>query len=123
MDPRRNVLIHMLLYDPFRIYLHSHNHVSPLSGGQEVSAYEGQDEGDIWKVLCLEKNDKKWTRENKVRLLHEISGKYLSGSARHIFRNPIPGQIEISGTDSVGADEVWTATEGIYFPDSTMVEE
>lgn len=51
-------------------YLHSHsNHMSPLSSNQEVSAYEGEDTGDDWKVIC-DGTAKYWERERGVRFQH-----------------------------------------------------
>jgi dolichyl-phosphate-mannose--protein O-mannosyl transferase len=50
-------------------YLHSHaGHAAPLSGSQEVSAYEKTDAGDNWKVECVRSGDKTWARERPVRL-------------------------------------------------------
>ncbi|KAJ3282933.1 Stromal cell-derived factor 2-like protein 1, partial [Blyttiomyces sp. JEL0837] len=97
-------------------YLHSHAHQSPLSGNQEVSAYEFTDLGDNWKVVCHDKKAVYWKREEKVRFLHEVTGKYLSSNAKYQFRNPIPGQLEISATKSAGNNELWQVQEGIFFP-------
>ncbi|KAI9358583.1 hypothetical protein DFJ73DRAFT_757870 [Zopfochytrium polystomum] len=91
-DPNIIRLLHMAT----KKFLHSHSHQSPLSGGQEVSAYEFSDEGggsaarDNWRVLCQDKKDKAWKREAKVRLQHAISAQYLSSNNKHQFRHPIP---------------------------------
>ncbi|KAJ3023173.1 UNVERIFIED_CONTAM: Stromal cell-derived factor 2-like protein 1 [Siphonaria sp. JEL0065] len=71
--------------------LHSHLHASPLSNQQEVSAYGHTNNDDNWQIVCIEKKDKVWKREAKVRLLHATTQKYLSSNARHKFSNPIPG--------------------------------
>ncbi|KAF9102434.1 Stromal cell-derived factor 2-like protein 1 [Mortierella sp. GBA35] len=80
-------------------FLHSHHHHAPMSGGLEVSCYEGQDDGDNWVVECTNnKNDENgyWTRESQVRMRHEATGMYLSSSSRHVYGNPIPGHQEVA---------------------------
>jgi hypothetical protein len=32
-----------------------------------------------------------------------------------MFRNPIPGQLEVAGSAGNGADKIWMVKEGIYF--------
>ncbi|KAJ3247932.1 hypothetical protein HDU78_002685 [Chytriomyces hyalinus] len=96
-------------------YLHSHNHVSPLSSQQEVSAYEFTNSEDDWKLICVDKKDKVWKRESKVRLQHVATSKYLSSNAKHQFRNPIPGQLEICAVKAAGNNELWQVQEGIFF--------
>ncbi|KAJ1563799.1 Stromal cell-derived factor 2-like protein 1, partial [Cladochytrium tenue] len=86
-------------------FLHSHQHASPLSSNQEVSAYEHSDEGDNWKLVCEDKKAAHWKRESKVRLQHMVTGKFLSSNSRHQFRHPIPGQLEVSGTKGSGSNE------------------
>ncbi|KAJ3215615.1 Stromal cell-derived factor 2-like protein 1 [Dinochytrium kinnereticum] len=95
-------------------FLHSHGHSSPLSSNQEVSAYEYSDvalnnhtKGDNWKVICQNKKDKFWLREQKIRLQHVETGKFLSSNIKYQFRNPIPGQLEISAVSGQGANEIW----------------
>ncbi|KAJ3195418.1 hypothetical protein HK101_000260 [Irineochytrium annulatum] len=90
-----------------RKFLHSHLHQSPLSSNQEVSAYEFSDVGDHWKVICTEKKEKYWKREQKVRFQHVETSKYLSSNTKYQFRNPIPGQLEICAVSSAGANELW----------------
>ncbi|KAJ1557820.1 hypothetical protein HK096_005173, partial [Nowakowskiella sp. JEL0078] len=106
-----------LLHMNTKKYLHSHNHLSPLSNNQEVSAYEGNDDGDLWKIICANKKEKDWKRENKIRLFHEVTGKYLSANIKHQYRNPIPGQLEVCAKTEATSSEIWAAAEGIYFPD------
>ena len=58
-----------LLHTSTHMYLHSHQgHASPLSGQQEVSAYDKTDAGDNWKVVCVDGKDTAWKREQQVRL-------------------------------------------------------
>ncbi|KAF8926851.1 Stromal cell-derived factor 2-like protein 1 [Dissophora ornata] len=101
-------------------YLHSHHHQSPMSGGLEVSAYEGQDDGDNWAVECLNKKDSFWTRESSVQFRHENTGMYLSSSARHVYSNPIPGQQEVAAHKQHQSDQTWIAQEGVYFAEREL---
>ncbi|KAI8881956.1 hypothetical protein K501DRAFT_252238 [Backusella circina FSU 941] len=96
-------------------YLHSHNHKSPLSNQQEVSCYDGQDQGDNWKVECLEKGDKYWIREKPIQLVHQESNTYLSSFQQHQFGQPIPGQLEVACAKGASKNSVWMAQEGVYF--------
>ncbi|KAI9028714.1 mannosyltransferase [Hyaloraphidium curvatum] len=100
-------------------YLHSHaNHQSPLSSNQEVSAYEGEDAGDEWKLQCPD-SAKFWVRESDVRLVHD-TGRYLTALPGYKYRHPIPGQMEICGTKKTDKDTLWKAMEGIYLADITV---
>ncbi|KAI9209795.1 MIR motif-containing protein [Polychytrium aggregatum] len=101
-------------------YLHSHMHQSPLSNQQEVSAYQGSDTGDNWRVVCVDRSEKYWFRESQVRLQHVDTNKFLSANKGIHFNNPIPGQLEIACSGSQGANEVWATAEGIYFADRNM---
>ncbi|KAF9919463.1 Stromal cell-derived factor 2-like protein 1 [Linnemannia zychae] len=105
--------------------LHSHHHRSPMSGGYEVSAYEGQDDGDNWVVECVaNKKDTFWTREAAIKLKHQGTGMYLSTSSRHVYGNPIPGHQEVSAhrADHQQAEQTWSAQEGIYFAENVKQE-
>ncbi|CAG8484144.1 12577_t:CDS:10 [Ambispora gerdemannii] len=97
-------------------FLHSHQHQSPLSQQQEVSAYEGQDNGDNWKLICSNKSVPNWQREEKIQLIHIETNTYLTANKEHAYSNPIPGQIEVSAAKSGGKLTFWIAQEGIYFP-------
>ncbi|KAI8358253.1 stromal cell-derived factor 2-like protein [Mortierella sp. GBAus27b] len=101
-------------------FLHSHHHQSPMSGGLEVSAYEGMDDGDNWTLECVNKKDKFWIRESPVLLRHENTGKYLSTSSKHVYGNPIPGQQEVAGHQLQQAEQTWSAQEGIYFAEREL---
>ncbi|KAF9923240.1 Stromal cell-derived factor 2-like protein 1, partial [Modicella reniformis] len=100
--------------------LHSHHHQSPMSGGLEVSAFHGTDDGDNWTVECVNKKDTYWIRESPVLLRHENTGMYLSSSTRHVFSNPIPGQQEVAGHSLQKSDQTWIAQEGIYFAEPEL---
>ncbi|KAF9435536.1 Stromal cell-derived factor 2-like protein 1 [Entomortierella beljakovae] len=95
-------------------FLHSHHHNSPMSGGLEVSAYDGQDDGDNWTLECLNK-DEYWMRESPVKLQHVNTGTYLSSSSKHVYGNPIPGQQEVASHRLDYSDQKWSAQEGFYF--------
>ncbi|KAL7750035.1 hypothetical protein RI367_004550 [Sorochytrium milnesiophthora] len=97
-------------------YLHSHLHKSPLSQNQEVSAYDGLNAGDNWKVVC--KGTKShWSREEQIQLAHGETGYFLYASSQYAYRSPINGQLEISAVKSASQECNWTAEEGIYFAD------
>lgn len=58
--------------------LHSHEFTSPLSGNQEVSAYEGESNtADHWTVV-LNTGSEYWEREQSVTLKHVDTGKVRS---------------------------------------------
>ncbi|KAF9101433.1 Stromal cell-derived factor 2-like protein 1 [Mortierella sp. AM989] len=96
-------------------FLHSHHHNSPMSGGLEVSAYEGQDDGDNWTVECMNSTEEFWTRESPIQLRHENTGMYLSSSIKHVYGSPIPGHQEVAAHRLSHSDQKWSAQEGIYF--------
>lgn len=87
-------------------YLHSHLHSSPLSRQQEVSCFDGNDDGDDWKVEC---SGTHWLREEPVQLVHKQTSTYLTGSESHTFGQPIPGQIEIATYKSASKHSRWVA--------------
>ncbi|KAH9286945.1 Stromal cell-derived factor 2-like protein 1 [Echinococcus granulosus] len=91
--------------------LHSHHFQSPLSHNYEVSAFGKNgvgDEGDNWMVICSDNN---WTRETLIKLRHLSTSGYLyvSGST---YSHPIPGQFEISSSNSAYGSS-WKVAEGI----------
>lgn len=99
--------------------LHSHRHVAPLSGKQEVSCYGdwyNSDDGDNWIVECIDTADTHWTREKGVRLKHKDTGLYLAIDARFRYSNPIPGQLEVHAKPR-DANAIWMAMEGLYIAD------
>ena len=69
-------------------WLHSHLHRSPLSNNQEVSAYEGKDEGNFWEIQT------DFMRGQPVRFKHVETDKYL-GMSPNKFGHPIPQQHEV----------------------------
>ncbi|KAG0053995.1 Stromal cell-derived factor 2-like protein 1 [Gryganskiella cystojenkinii] len=102
-------------------FLHSHLHNSPMSGGREVSAYVGQDDGDNWTLQCTNKKDEYWMREALVQLIHPNTGMYLSTSTKHVYGNPIPGQQEVAGhTVHSAGENKWSAQEGVYFAEREL---
>ncbi|KAI8142438.1 MIR motif-containing protein [Fennellomyces sp. T-0311] len=100
-----------------KAYLHSHNHPSPLSRQQEVSCYDGEDNGDDWKIECA--SGKHWLRETPVQLIHVESKAYLTSGTNHQYGQPIPGQLEVAGAKTSSKATQWMAQEGIYFAEST----
>lgn len=100
-----------------RKWLHSHNHQSPISQNQEVSAFGGEEEsneGDNWKIE-LSAGDTEWRRDKKVRLVHTVT-KVMLHSHQHKFGRPIAGQFEVCGSKSRDQNNFWLAAEGIYLP-------
>ncbi|KAL5112429.1 NAD-dependent protein deacetylase sirtuin-3 [Taenia crassiceps] len=92
--------------------LHSHHFQAPLSHNYEVSAFGNHgigDEGDNWMVIC---SGSDWTRETVVKLRHLSTSGYLhvSGST---YSHPIPGQFEISSSNSVQGSS-WKVAEGVF---------
>ncbi|KAF9583487.1 hypothetical protein BGW38_009351 [Lunasporangiospora selenospora] len=104
-------------------HLHSHHHSSPMSGGLEVSAYDGSDSGDDWTIECVNKSAKFWMRESDIRLKHVNTDRYLSTSSQFVFGNPIPGQQEVAAHSlNQQGDQTWSAQEGIYFAEEVKQE-
>lgn len=101
--------------------LHSHNHRAPLSRDYEVSAYRigegsGLVNGDIadnWKLECA-RGKKEWGRVDEIRLMHQETGNYLSSNAAHQFNDPIPQQLQVSGSSRRNANTVWKTDEGFF---------
>lgn len=105
-------------------YLHSHLHQSPLSGNQEVSAFNEQNTGDNWTLHCLNKNRKYWMRDEEVRLSHVETDRFLHSSSQLVYPNVIRGQLEVSAvhsSKSKSRQTVWAAREGIYFSDNPIM--
>ena len=94
-------------------YLHSHLHQSPLSRGQEVSAFEVGNTDDNWTVHCSttvgSQKNKFWLRDQDVQLSHAATGKYLSASGKYAYGQPIYGQLEIAAVASTGSNTLWSA--------------
>ena len=83
-----------------------------------MSCFDQEDTGDNWKVECIG-NEKQWMRNKSIRFKHMDTGKYLTTTSKHVFRNPIPGQLEVSCAGKSG-NAVWSAKEGIYFSSLTL---
>jgi len=97
--------------------LHSHAFSSPLSGGQEVSAFgeEGEgDTGDYWIVVCTSDY---WMRDTKVTFKHKDTDMYLSISGK-TYGRPIHGQMEVCAIHSPDSSTQWQVTEGLFIKPS-----
>ena len=104
-----------LYHTSTKMYLHSHQGFnSPLSGRQEVSAFDKMDNGDNWKLICQDEI-KFWKRETEVMLEHVDTGNYLSCTKNYMYQSVIPGQLEVTCVNSKSNSEKWLAQEGIYF--------
>eukprot|EP00854_Cymbomonas_tetramitiformis_P015651 gene15651-18561_t len=101
---------------------------TPISAGTkfrlQVSCYGDEDKsdtGDIWKFEA-EKGSGVWTRDAKVRFVHDETGVYLMSHDKK-FGRPIAGQQEVCGTKKKNSDSFWVATEGVYMPDATLPDD
>ncbi|KAH6819571.1 stromal cell-derived factor 2-like protein precursor, partial [Perilla frutescens var. frutescens] len=106
-------LQHMLT----RKWLHSHLHVSPLSGNLEVSCFGSDSEsdtGDHWR-LEIEGSGKTWRQDQKIRLQHLDTSGFLHSHKKKYTRIP-GGQQEVCGVREKRAENVWLAAEGVYLP-------
>ena len=54
----------------------------------------------------------------QVKLKHVETGAYLSSSPDKRYGRPISGQLEICGKSKAGKNELWIATEGVFFPEA-----
>lgn len=92
--------------------LHSHNgHRSPMTREQEVCAYgDNGDDGDNWIVKC---KTKYWNRKDKIKLKHDVTGRYLHAS-EETFRRPIAGQHEVCAKIYDGENSSWVAEDGVF---------
>ncbi|CDF41172.1 unnamed protein product [Chondrus crispus] len=103
--------------------LHSHDHRAPMNADAEVSAYALQKDGrwfngdtaDNWVLECVARGAAQWKRFEHVRFKHQEGGKWLAADARLKFREPIPGQLQVSGSSRQNANTVWKTNEGFYF--------
>ncbi|WOH09936.1 hypothetical protein DCAR_0729397 [Daucus carota subsp. sativus] len=100
-----------------RKWLHSHLHMSPISGNQEVSCFgddSNSDTGDYWR-LEIEGSGKSWRQDQKIRLRHVDTGGYLHTHNKK-YNRIIAGQQEVCGVRDKLPDNIWLASEGVYLP-------
>jgi len=105
-------------------FLHSHNHRSPLSGRQEVSAFEvpNSNADDNWEVVCVRRNAANWERAAPVSFRHVSTGMTLFARRADAFtqqncRNcPIVGQLEVSASSQTDDNTHWVTEDGVFFP-------
>lgn len=113
-----------LFHSQTKKWLHSHLHASPITNNLEVSAFGSEtnsDTGDHWRLI-IEGKGKTWLRDQKVRLVHVDTGGYLTTHDKKYSRI-VAGQQEVCGTMKKNSDNIWMATEGIYFPMERNVED
>lgn len=100
-----------------RKWLHSHLHLSPISGNLEVSCFGGDDQsdtGDYWR-LEIEGKGKVWTQDQKIRLQHIDTGGYLHSHDKKYTRI-VNGQQEVCAMTRKNPENIWLAAEGVYLP-------
>ena len=101
--------------------LHSHAVKSPLSSQQEISVYEGEDQGDDWKLECLDAKDGVWRKGQRVKLQHYQTGKCLGASTDAEFNErtcghncPLMNHLESFGRACTDSLSELQAEQGIY---------
>ncbi|KAG8656817.1 hypothetical protein MANES_03G010100v8 [Manihot esculenta] len=80
-----------------RKWLHSHLHLSPISGNLEVSCFGGEtesDTGDYWRLL-IEGSGKTWKQDQRIRLQHIDTGGYLHSHDKK-YQRIAGGQQEVN---------------------------
>ncbi|KAF2287270.1 hypothetical protein GH714_039500 [Hevea brasiliensis] len=100
-----------------RKWLHSHLHLSPISGNLEVSCFGGEtesDTGDYWRLL-IEGSGKTWKQDQRIRLQHVDTGGYLHSHDKK-YQRIAGGQQEVCGVREKRADNLWLAAEALDFP-------
>jgi len=116
----RNGQVIRLQHYATRRNLHSHNHRSPLSKQQEVSAFGENGDGDSsdnWEVV-VNNPEGIWHRDTTVWFRHAETNQWLQ-SHDVKYRQPIQGQQEVTCVRQQSADTSWISMEGIYFPVSS----
>ncbi|KAK3036805.1 hypothetical protein RJ639_030497, partial [Escallonia herrerae] len=91
-----------------RRWLHSHLHLSPISGNLEVSCF-GED------AVSDAGTGKAWKQDQRIRLQHVDTGGYLHSHDKKYSRTA-GGQQEVCSVREKRADNVWMAAEGVYIP-------
>lgn len=104
-----NAVVRLTNLDTMR-NLHTHHYKSPLSRQQEITAFgdDGKgDQGDDWKVVCLNGKATHWMRGDKVALQHVDTQAYLGASSTVKFTAsncgnscPIMNHLEAFGRNS-----------------------
>ncbi|KAF4733486.1 Stromal cell-derived factor 2-like protein 1 [Perkinsus olseni] len=113
-------------------YLHSHRDISNLSGQQEVTGYDGGDDGDDWIIDCITTTgavvdyDDYWLYNTAVSLRHRTTGKYLRSSSKYQYHEgncpgcPIIGDREVACGSS--KDNEWKVAGGMIITQQTPGE-
>jgi dolichyl-phosphate-mannose--protein O-mannosyl transferase len=106
--------------------LHTHAHQSPLSKQQEISCFGNDGNGDAsddWIVECSSSGGvgEFWKRNQKVRLLHVATQKYLGGSSQVQFTPqncgsgcPIMNHLEAFGRQRADDYSEFKVEMGVY---------
>lgn len=98
-------------------WLHSHLFQSPLSGQQEVSCFgssEQSDTGDMWEIEWDDGKKAAWMQDMAIRLKHKDTGRYLSNHGK-MYPRPIAGNSEVFASSAKGKEQLFKATEGVYY--------
>eukprot|EP00210_Caulerpa_lentillifera_P009434 g8995.t1 len=95
-----------------RRWLHSHNHLSPLTRNQEATLILVHT-GDVW-IIEWDGSQTSWENTLQIRLRHVDTNNYLITHG-HKYSNPIPGQQEVCGVQKKDRRSLWKSAEGVYF--------
>ena len=119
-----NTIIRLTHLDTMK-NLHTHAIPSPLSRQQEISAFgagDGKgDGGDNWMVVCDVPTKTHWKRGERIRLLHQDTGKYLGASSTVKFdvnncghQCPILNHLEVFGRKGQDDYTFWKVDRGVH---------
>ena len=99
-----------LLHTVTQKWLHSHAIKGQLEHGYEVSAFEGSDTGDVWKIIC---DEDIWTYSTTFKLFHRDTSYYLSANLTGKYEKEIMGEYEVFG-DEKDDENDWISSSGIF---------
>lgn len=72
--------------------------------------------GDNWTVMC---GSGSWKRGEDVRFYHDETKAYLAASGKLKFGDPIPDQLQVSGSSWKNGNTIWRTNEGFYLAPPT----
>ena len=99
-----------LLHSVTQKWLHSHGIKGQLEHDYEVSAFDGSDTGDVWRLMCEEEV---WTPSTPLTLYHIDTGYYLSANEKGIYEKEIMGEHEVFCAPKPDDNE-WLIAGGVF---------
>ena len=95
-------------------WLHSHDVVSQLSNGLEVSGYsEANDDGNDWIIECAGEEGEEVTLDTPVIIKHAERGCYLATNGEAEYPPEVAGNWEVYCDDSTDNNE-WKLDRGVF---------